>query len=121
MGNKKTDAIEDIIAELNAGTLTEERLRSVFRNVFDKNERKQDLLYLQSGTTGLDTDLVGMSMIRDGEIDYGSANKDEWPYKSVLDAIRDGWRVISFPNLALLMDDTKTFGLGFEFILEKWS
>ena len=47
---------------------------------------------------------------------------DAWPYQTPLDAINDGWRVIAFPNTALLAlsaDDPQ--GLGFEFILEKWS
>ena len=39
---------------------------------------------------------------------------------TVIDAIRDGWRVISFPNMALSLDENRTYGLGFEFILERW-
>jgi hypothetical protein len=34
-------------------------------------------------------------------------------------AIRDGWRIVSFPNLALLMDEERTIGYGCEFILDK--
>ena len=45
---------------------------------------------------------------------------DGWPYATVIDAIRDGWRVISFPNMALSLDENRTYGLGFEFILERW-
>ena len=43
----------------------------------------------------------------------------EWPYQTVMDALRDGWRIISFPNLALMMDESRTVGLGCEFILER--
>ena len=47
---------------------------------------------------------------------------DDWTYQSALDAINDGWRVISFPNMALLaLSADDPHGLGFEFILEKWS
>ena len=48
-----------------------------------------------------------------------SEDSKDWPYQSVLEAIRDGWRVVQFPNLALLMDESRTYGLGCEFILEK--
>ena len=44
---------------------------------------------------------------------------DEWPYNSVLEAMNDGWRVIKFPEMALMLQEDKTFGLGCEFILEK--
>ena len=32
----------------------------------------------------------------------------------------DGWRIVKFPELAILLDDRRTYGLGCEFILEKW-
>ncbi len=31
----------------------------------------------------------------------------------------DGWRVIKFPEMALLLQEDQTIGLGCEFILEK--
>ncbi len=80
---------------------------------------KQDLLYLQAQHTGVTAPVVGMSMVINGEASDGPANPAEWPYRSVLDAIRDGWRIVQFPNLALLTDESRTYGLGCEFILEK--
>ncbi|MGE4602782.1 MAG: hypothetical protein AAEJ65_07745 [Planctomycetota bacterium] len=79
----------------------------------------QDLLYLQTKGTSLDSAVVGMTLVQDGQIPDGPEDPDDWPYQSVLEAIRDGWRVIQFPNLALLMDESRTYGLGCEFILEK--
>jgi hypothetical protein len=61
-----------------------------------------------------------MMLIMDGKCVEPPADPNEWPYKSVLDAMKDGWRVISFPNLALLMDPVQPQSLGCEFILEKW-
>ena len=58
--------------------------------------------------------------VEDGEIREGPANVEEWPYRSPLEAIRDGWRVIQFPNMALMLDESHTYGLGCEFILERW-
>ena len=51
----------------------------------------------------------------------GPADPEEWPYRTVVEAIRDGWRVIQFPNLALLLDEKRSYGLGCEFILERRS
>ena len=79
----------------------------------------QDLLYLQTKGTSLDSAVLGMTLVQDGQISDGPEDPDDWPYQSVLEAIRDGWRVIQFPNLALLMDESRTYGLGCEFILEK--
>ena len=62
-----------------------------------------------------------MLLIEDGELREGPPNPEDWPYQTVLDAVREGWRIISFPNMALLAVDEKEFyGLGAEFILERW-
>lgn len=44
---------------------------------------------------------------------------DNLPYENVLEAVRDGWRIIKFPELALLVDERRTIGLGCEFVLER--
>ena len=80
---------------------------------------KQDLLYLQAATTSLTSPVHGMLLVENGQMSEEPQNPAEWPYRSVLDAVRDGWRVIQFPNLALLTDESRTYGLGCEFILER--
>ena len=119
MDTQAPQQIEQCVAALNQGNLTEERLRQAFEAVAPAGTRRQDLLYLQSTTVGIDCQVLGMRLLIDGELDDGPDDPEDWPYKSVLEAIKDGWRVISFPNLALLMDESKTYGLGHEFILEK--
>ncbi|MBK36803.1 MAG: hypothetical protein CME26_14910 [Gemmatimonadetes bacterium] len=79
----------------------------------------QDLLYLQTNSTALDAGVLGIRLVVDGQIVNLPEDPAEWPYQSVLEAIRDGWQVVQFPNLALLMDESKTYGLGCEFILER--
>lgn len=79
----------------------------------------QDLLYLNTKTTGPTSEVLAMRIIESGEISDGPEDPDNWPYQSVLEAIRDGWRVVKFPELALMMDETRTYSLGFEFILER--
>ena len=82
--------------------------------------RRQQLLYLQSLSTDIRSELLGYSLYIDGERKKGSDDPKEWPYNSVADAVRDGWRIICFPNLALMMDEHTAYGLGCEFVLEKW-
>ena len=60
-----------------------------------------------------------MALVENGWILEAPENPAEWPYNSVISAIDDGWRVIKFPEMALLLQEDKTFGLGCEFILEK--
>ena len=79
----------------------------------------QDLLYLQTNSTALDAGVLGIRLVVDGQIANLPEDPAEWPYQSGLEAIRDGWHVVQFPNLALLMDESKTYGLGCEFILER--
>ena len=52
---------------------------------------------------------------------YGTVPRDpeEWPYKTVLEAVNDGWRIIKFPEMALLVDESRSYGLACEFILER--
>jgi hypothetical protein len=116
-------ALEDCVAALQRGELTESRLRSAFASAAGAggSQPKQELLYLQCYNTSPDSQAIGMMMVRDGQLDQGPADASQWPYQNVLAALADGWRVISFPNLALMTDDRKTFGLGCEFILERWS
>ncbi len=114
-----TTPLEHCVALLRRGELTEAVLRQAFAGPSQEG-KSQDLLYLQCRGTSPDSQAIGMMMVRNGMIEQGAANADQWPYQNVLAAIADGWRVISFPNLALMMDDSTTFGLGCEFILEKW-
>ena len=120
MDAQNQQQIEACVAALNRGSLTEEYLRQAFAAVAPADNARQDLLYLQSSTVGIDCQVIGMRLLIDGLLDDGPEDPEDWPYQSVLAAIQDGWRVISFPNLVLLMDESKTYGLGHEFILEKW-
>ena len=79
----------------------------------------QDILYLHTRVNSLTSDILAMRSVTNGQISDGPENPDDWPYQSVLEAIRDGWRVIKFPELALMMDESRPYGLGFEFILER--
>ena len=107
------------IAELRAGTLQESTLAAIRDELTAARNARQDLLYLQAAGTALDTQVIGMRMVTDGELSDGADDPDDWPYQTVLDAIRDGWRIIEFPNLALLLGESRTYAYGAEFVLEK--
>ena len=48
-----------------------------------------------------------------------SGDQDEPPYQSVIDAMRDGWRVIQAPRLPDSPTSHETGHLLYEYILEK--
>jgi hypothetical protein len=112
--------IENCIVAFRRGELTEEHLCGLRDLLREDGKRRQDLLYLQTASTSLQSPVRGMMQVIDGRLNEGPADPEAWPYRCVLDAIRDGWRVIQFPDLALLMDETRAMGLGCEFILERW-
>ena len=115
--------IQKWLDKLRAGTLVEADLQQALDRLDgtsdDDSPKQQRLLYLNTGNTGVDSQVLGMALVENGEILEGPDDVDEWPYNSVLEAMDDGWRVIKFPEMALLLQEDKTFGLGCEFILER--
>ena len=115
--------LEKCISKFRQGNLTEQDLSEALEST-QKNGRSarpyQRLLYLQSRTTLVTTQVEGMSIVdRDGTND-GPDDPDDWPYQTVHEAMLDGWRIIKFPELALMAaGEEVTWGLGCEFILEK--
>ena len=62
-----------------------------------ETQLRQKLLFLYLGNSSLESEVVGWSLY-DGTTDemFEAAGEDaEPPYTSVLDAMRDGWRVYS--------------------------
>ena len=96
MGPEASRLLQKCIDAFRAGTLTEEQLQDL-NDALRRRPRMQDLLYLQTATTSVASKVIGTTMLRGGEIDDGPAGYDDWPYKTVAEAIRDGWRVIRFP------------------------
>ena len=122
MTETQQEITESLVTNLRNGTLTEAQLRQKIAAIAtETDKRRQDILYLQVGTTSPASQVIGMTYIEAGVLKEASSNPDEWQYQTALDAVQDGWRIISFPNMALLaMSDEEAYGLGFEFILERW-
>jgi len=119
MASSVTQEIENCIDKLRQGQLTEQDLRRVVE-VQNGGSKRQDLLYLQAKKTLVASEVVGMAIVENDQVSDGPPDPDDWPYQTVLDAVRDGWRIIKFPEMALLLHEERTYGLGCEFILEKW-
>ena len=112
--------IEKWREKLRDGTLADSDFREFLQALNGNSSRSQQrLLYLQTGTTGVDSEVLGMSIVENGQVIEGPADAREWPYKTVMEAMQDDWRVVKFPEMALLLQENATFGLGCEFILEK--
>jgi len=111
--------IKQWIDEFERGKLTKKSLYTGLEKSEKTIPQRQDLLYLQTSGTSLSSRVHGILLVENGQVSEISSNPDDWPYQSVIEAIRDGWHVIQFPNMALLMDESRTYGLGCEFILEK--
>ena len=106
--------------ELRRDALREESLRRIAELADGLAGARQDLLYLQAEQTAVTSRVIGMSMFVAGAFSDGPEDPDDWPYQTVGEALADGWRIVKFPELAILLDDRRTYGLGCEFILEKW-
>lgn len=121
MTEKQSEITEALASKLEAGTLTVEEFRRGINALLPQDgEKRQDILYLQSNNTSLEGKVIGMMLIEDGQLSEGPSDPEDWPYKTVLEAVSAGWRIISFPNMALLaVSESDPHGLGFEFILER--
>ena len=82
---------------------------------------RQRILYIHAVTPSIRSQLIAMSLhepikdqIAEIDPDYG-----EWPYRSVHDAVFDGWQIMQFPDQRANFDDREIDILGYEFILQK--
>jgi hypothetical protein len=119
MANPLQHLLRTCLDDFRKGTLTEAKLAQAVASA--EAPPRQSLLYLQLQNTHPESPALGYTLILHGRVVDPPRDPKDWPYRSALDAVRDGWRIISFPNLALLVDPVTSAGLGCEFILEKWS
>ena len=81
---------------------------------------KQSLLYLHAPTTNPHSAVVGISIYEDGADSDGLDENGDFRYRSIKEALDDGWRIIKFPEASLAMNEQDNYGLGYEFVLERW-
>ena len=83
---------------------------------------RQNLLILYLGNSNLDSAVIGWSVYEGtgtGALTTGENGKA--PYHTGLEALRDGWRVISYPSIPQPFPghEYETSYLKFEFVFEK--
>ena len=83
-------------------------------------EPRQSLLYIQALNSSPHASVIGMSIYEEGRHPEDVYEDGKFLYASIYEALQDGWRIIKFPEMVLAMDDQHNYGLGFEFILERW-
>ena len=114
--------IEQAKARLSDGTLWPQDLEKL-REVLRGGKFRQRLLYLHASTPHIGSQLVAACVHEprkeDGAVATLDPMKEELPYKSVHDAICDGWQVIHFPLQKAPFDDREIDILGYEFVLQK--
>ena len=109
--------LNNCIEKLQAGELTETDLRDVTATL---NSETQLILYLYSKSTNLRSPLGGWALYDPTAPEEPILPSQDAPYTSVLDAVRDGWRIVQFPRPELYnFTDVDNAYLTYEFILEK--
>ena len=79
------EQIQGWLDKLRQGTLQAADLQAAL----DQSPRQQ-LLYLQAASTGVDSAVLGMALVCDGQVHEGPQDPADWPYQTVLAAINDG-------------------------------
>jgi len=86
------------------------------------NQIRQQLLVLYLHNPSLDSNVCAWSIFDGtGQEQHTTGDSEEPPYKSVVAAMRDGWRVIQLPQQypAYPGMEYNTSYLRYEFVLEK--
>ncbi len=104
------------------GSLREDDLDRLLAGARAPRSRlRQRLLYLHAVNPSIYVHLVAAAIHEPvaGAITEIDPQAPELPYKSVHDAIVDGWRIVHFPQQRAPFDDREIDVMGHEFILEK--
>lgn len=82
---------------------------------------RQRLLYLHARSPSPMSDIIGYTPIEPvpGHRPEIIAGELQWPYRTVHDALVDGWQIVQFPQHQAVFDDEEIDMVGYEFILQK--
>ena len=82
---------------------------------------RQRLLYLHATHPSIRAEVISSALHEpvDGPGPQIDPLAPELPYDTVFAAVRDGWRIIHFPDQRAPFDDREIDVLGYEFVLEK--
>ena len=103
--------------KLKEGNLTDQDLERLQKLVTTPT---QMVLYLYSKSTNMRSGIASWASYDPMEPDEPKLASQDLPYASVIDAVKDGWRIVQFPITKLYhFSDADNDYLGYEFILEK--
>ena len=82
---------------------------------------QQKILILYLAGSSPSDEVVGWSCYDPFNEGFDPSGSQDPPYDSAIDAMKDGWRIIKFPELKEFREDNihETKYLDYEFILEK--
>ena len=114
MNERAKRQVEKCIDDLRRGVLTEDDLQ----RILELAASLRTCCTSKRKAAPLGSNLLGMRIVENGEMWDGPEDPADWPYKTVLDAVRaaGGHQV---PELALMLDEKRTYGLGCDFVLER--
>ena len=79
--NTAAQQLETCIEQLKRGELTEERLRDLGKALQENSARRQSLLYLQTATTAVTSEVIGMLQVADGAVSDGPFDPPTGPIR----------------------------------------
>ena len=83
------------------------------------SESRQQILYLLSRSSDMRAPLCGWRLYDPAAGEGPVLPAQQAPYGSVLDAVRDGWRVLQVPSPQNHPFSEENTYVGYEFVLEK--
>ena len=110
--------IESSRAKVQAGIFTAADLDELEKL---QGERRQRVLYLSSQSTNMRSPVSAWVMYDATQPTEPQLPSQDPPYKTVSEAIADGWRVVQFPVSKLYEHRMENDYVGYEFVLEKWA
>lgn len=119
------DAVQKWVSEarkkLMDGSLTESDLDELSRTVGVYNRVRQRLLYLHADVPSPRSAIMAMYLIEPvpGGAQLYLNPEPKFPYRTVHDAILDGWQILQVPDQRAPIDDRQIDVQGYEFILQK--
>jgi hypothetical protein len=107
--------------KLKNGALGTAELNELAQILEQAQSVRQRLLYLHAATPSIRSQVIGAALHEPiaGSVTEITTEGHEWDYRTVHDAILDGWQIIHFPDQRASYDDREIDILGYEFILQK--
>jgi len=113
--------IEKARTKVTEGRFSEEDLNELASNCDMNSKLRQRLLYLHADTPSPRSGILSMYLVE--PVPGGAAVRlsagPEFAYKTVHEALIDGWQIVHFPDHRAAVSDREIDIYGYEFVLQK--